>query len=290
MTWVEDRTIALEGGTWAVRQSGAADGHPLVYHHGTPSSRLEPSFADDLAAEMGVRVVSFDRPGYGGSSPTSFSLSSIARATATIADELGIDRFAVTGQSGGGPFALACAALLDDRVTRVGVTSGPGPFDRAPGLMDMLDENDTTALALLPDQDASAAKFGAGFEPFRALGRMSPPEIIGGFRQMCSTRDNELLDDPRLARVLAEGLAISLAQGTSGAGWDNVSWVGPWDFDLADVRRPVDLWYGGEDKFCPAAVGPWLEENLPDATLHFRPGDGHLGVMDHTREVLETLV
>jgi pimeloyl-ACP methyl ester carboxylesterase len=289
-TWVDDRQIALDGGTWAVRQAGAPDGLPLVYFHGTPSCRLEPSFADDLAAELGVRVVSFDRPGYGRSTPAPFSLSSVARATAVILDELGIDTFAVTGQSGGGPFSLACAAVLGERVTHAGVNSGPAPFDQVPELMAMLDENDSEAVALLPDEEAAAAKFGQGFEPFRALGRMSPAEIIGGYRQMCSTRDNALLDDPRNARVLAEGLAVALVQGTSGGGWDNVAWVGPWDFDLADVRAPVDLWYGGEDKFCPAPVGPWLEEHLPDATLHFRPGDGHLGVMDHTREVLETLM
>lgn len=289
-TWVDDRTIELGGGTWAVRQSGAAEGLPLVYLHGTPSSRLESALADDLAAGLGVRLISFDRPGYGGSSPASYSLSSVARSTAAIADGLGIDGFAVIGQSGGGPFALACGAVLGDRVTRVGVTGGAGPFDRMPGLMEILDENDKAAVALLPDREASAAKFAEGFEPFRALGRMSPAEIVTGFRQMCSARDNELLDDPRLAGALGSAMAVSLQQGTSGAGWDNVSWVGPWDFDLADVRQPVDLWYGGEDLLCPASVGPWFEQHLPHATLHFRPGDGHLGVMDHTREVLETLV
>src|SRR5690242_13523653 len=94
--WLVDERLDLDGSTWAVRQSGAVDGRPLVYHHGTPSSRLEPAFADRLAAELGIRLVSFERPGYGASSPDRFSLSSVARSTGTIVDRLGIDRFAVT--------------------------------------------------------------------------------------------------------------------------------------------------------------------------------------------------
>jgi pimeloyl-ACP methyl ester carboxylesterase len=287
--WVSDDLLEIDGATWAVRQPGVPDGRPLVYFHGTPSCRLEPAFADDACTDLGVRIVSFDRPGYGRSSPASFSLSSIASVTGLIADRLTLDGFAVTGQSGGGPFALACGAVLGDRVTRVGVTAGPAPFDRMPELTALLDENDTAALGLLPDVHAAAAKFGEGFEPFRAMGHMSPAEIVGGFRQLCSPRDNVILDDPRMARVLADGMAAALVQGTSGPGWDNAAWVGPWDIDLDDVRQEVHLWYGGEDRFGIPAIGPWLEEHLPEASLHFRAGDGHLGVIEHRYEVVRTL-
>jgi pimeloyl-ACP methyl ester carboxylesterase len=288
--WVDEKRIEIDGGTWAVRQSGSPGGRSLVYFHGTPSSRLEPAFADELCAELGVRLVSFDRPGYGESTPAPFSLASVAHATGVLADRLSIESFATTGHSGGGPFALACGAVLGERVRVVGVTSGAGPFDRVPGLMEILDDNDTAAVALLPDVDAAATQFAVGFEPFRALGQLPRADIVEGFRQMCSARDNELLDRPELARAIADGLAAALVQGTAGAGWDNVAWVGPWDIDVEDVRRPVHLWYGGEDRFCPATIGPWLAEHLPDATLHYRERDGHLGVMDHTREILDTLV
>jgi pimeloyl-ACP methyl ester carboxylesterase len=288
-TWVQDGAIELDGRTWAVRQSGVPDGRPLVYFHGTPSSRLEPAFADQTAATLGVRIVSFDRPGYGGSSPARFSLASVAADTGRIADALGIDRFATTGQSGGGPFSLACAAVLGERVTRAGVTSGAGPFAEVPELMDELDDNDTAAVALLPDQVASARQFAVGFEPFRGLGAADDATIVDGFRQMCSSHDGVLLDDPGIAGALVAGMRISLAQGCEGAGWDNVAWVGPWDVDLDDVRRPVHLWYGDDDPFCPALVGPWLAAHLPEATLVLREGEGHLGVMEHLEEVLVTL-
>jgi pimeloyl-ACP methyl ester carboxylesterase len=288
--WVDDRTLDIDGRTWAVRQAGDPDGVPLVHFHGTPSCRLEPSFADGLCAELGVRLVAFDRPGYGGSSPAPFSLSSIARDTAAIVDRLGIDRFSTTGQSGGGPFSLACGAVLGDRVVRVGVTAGPAPFDLVPGLLDVLDENDTTAFALLPDEAAAAAQFAVGFEGFRQLGHASDADVIAGFRSMCSAHDRDVLDDPLNARAIATALKSALVQGSSGAGWDNVAWVGPWDFELAEVRRPVHLWYGGDDPFSPPVHARWLEEHLPDATMHFREGDGHLGFMEHAREIVQTLV
>jgi pimeloyl-ACP methyl ester carboxylesterase len=287
--WVDDRTIEIDGLTWAVRQSGAPDGRPLVYFHGTPSSRLETAFADDTAAALGVRLVSFDRPGYGGSAFAPFSLASVAVDTGRIVDALGIDRFATTGQSGGGPFSLACGAVLGERVTRVGVTSGAGPFDKVPELMAALDDNDTAAVALLPDAEEAAQQFAAGFEPFRELASADDATIVAGFRQMCSSRDGRLLDDPQVASAIAAGLRASLVQGCEGAGWDNVAWVGPWDVELDDVRRPVHLWYGDDDPFCPAVVGPWLEQHLPDATLVLREGEGHMGVVEHREEVLTTL-
>jgi pimeloyl-ACP methyl ester carboxylesterase len=288
--WVAEEPVEASGSSLRVRQAGDPSGRPLVYFHGTPSCRLEPSFADALAAELGIRVVSFDRPGYGESPARPFSLASIARDTATVADALGIERFATTGQSGGGPFSLACAAVLGDRVTRVGVTAGPAPFHEMPGALDLLDENDSAAVALLPDEEAAAAVFATGFEPFRALGRASDAQIVSGFKQLSSSHDGELLDRPELASVLAAGLRAAMAHGTSGGGWDNVAWVGPWDIDLDAIEQPVHLWYGGEDTFAPAGTGDWLEQRLPTATLVTRAGDGHLGVMEHAREIFSTLV
>jgi pimeloyl-ACP methyl ester carboxylesterase len=288
--WVEESRVDLGGLSLAVRQSGDPQGSPVVYFHGTPSSRLEPAFADRVSEGLGIWMVSFDRPGYGDSPAAPFSLASIAGATGALADHLGIERFATTGHSGGGPFSLACASVLGDRVTRAGVTSGAGPFDRIPGLMEMLDENDAKAVALLPDQVASAAQFAVGFEPLSSLGRATDAEIVAGFRQMCSRHDGELLDRPEIASAVAAMMRISLTHGTSGGGWDNVAWVGPWDIDLTTIRQPVFLWYGDDDPFCPPSVGPWLDEHLPTATLVVRKGEGHLGVMEHAREILETLV
>jgi pimeloyl-ACP methyl ester carboxylesterase len=286
---VRERQVEVSGHTLMVREAGDLGGRPLIYFHGTPSCRLEPMFADTLASELGIRLVSFDRPGYGESEPIPFSLASIARDTALVADALGIDRFATNGQSGGGPFSLACGAVLGDRVTRVGVTSGPGPFREVPGMLDFLDDNDQAAMALLPDVTAAAVQFAAGFEPFRAMGRATDSEILAGFKAMSSRRDSVVLDEPVHASALAAAMRSALVQGTSGAGWDNVAWCGPWDIDLGAIEQPVFLWYGDEDTFAPAVHGQWLAQNLPTSTLVMREGEGHMGVMEHAREVLETL-
>jgi pimeloyl-ACP methyl ester carboxylesterase len=288
-TWVREELVDVGGHTLMVREAGDPEGRPLVYFHGTPSCRLEPAFADALAVELGIRLVSFDRPGYGESPPVPFSLASIARDTGRVADALGIERFATTGQSGGGPFSLACGAVLGDRVTRVGVTSGAGPFQEVPGQLDVLDDNDRSAVALLDDPEAAARQFGVGFEPFRELGRGTDAEIVAGFRTMSSPHDGEVLDRPELAGALAAATRAALVQGTSGGGWDNVAWVGPWDIDLAAIRQPVFLWYGDEDTFAAPIHGEWLDQQLPTATLVMRPGEGHMGVMEHAREILETL-
>jgi pimeloyl-ACP methyl ester carboxylesterase len=288
--WVDEGRVAVDGRTVAVRQGGDPEGRALVYFHGTPSSRLETTYADDLCAELGIRLISFDRPGYGDSAAAPFSLSSIARDTGVLADALGVARFATVGQSGGGPFSLAAAAVLGDRVTRAGVASGAGPFAQVAELSAVLDETDRAALGLLPDRAAAAAQFAAGFEPLRGLFSGSFSQITAGFRQMLNAHDGILLDRPEFATCLVGAMQASLRNGTSGGGWDNVSWVGPWDFDLASIRQPVHLWYGEEDTMCPPVAGTWLDEHLPTATLVLRPGEGHMGVMEHAREIFTTLV
>jgi pimeloyl-ACP methyl ester carboxylesterase len=288
--WVDEGRVDLDGRTVAVRQGGDPEGRALVYFHGTPSSRLETTYADDLCAELGIRMISFDRPGYGDSAPAPFSLSSIAHDTGVLADALGVARFATVGQSGGGPFSLAAAAVLGDRVTRAGVTSGAGPIMQVAELTDLLDETDQAALALLPDREAAAVQFAAGFEPLRGLFNGSLSQITGGFRQMLNAHDGTLLDRPEFATCLVGAMHESMKNGASGGGWDNVSWVGPWDFDLASIRQPVHLWYGEEDTMCPPVAGTWLDEHLPTATLVLRAGEGHMGVMEHAREIFTTLV
>lgn len=274
-----------------VRDAGDPQGSPVIYFHGTPGSRLDMAFADDLAAELGVRVVSFDRPGYGGSTPARFGLESISRDAAVVADGLGIDRFATLGQSGGGPFALAAAAVLGDRVTRVGVAAGPGPFELVPGALDLLDDNDTAALALLPGDPVAAARgFADGFEPFAAAARDSTPaELVAGFESLLSTHDREVMTDERLSTAFGVTVQEGLRQGTTGAGWDNVSWVGAWEIDPTTVNRAVLLWYGDEDRMAPKATGEWLRDNIPGAVLMLREGEGHLGFMEHTAEMFNAL-
>ena len=288
---MREMEIDRGGRVLRVRDAGDPEGAVVMYFHGTPSSRLDLCFGEDLAAERGVRLVSFDRPGYGGSTPAPFGLASIGADAHAIADELGVARFATFGQSGGGPGALAAATVSDGRVIRVGVASGSGPFQQVPGALDELDDNDRAAASLLPgDPAAAAAAFAAGFEPLAQLSRKpGNSELLAAFDDLASSRDRELLKDQRFASAFADTIREGLRQGTSGGGWDNVSWIGDWDINLSAVRCPVLLWYGSDDHFGGAAHRTWLAANLPDARLVVHDGEGHFGLYEHLGEMLHAL-
>ena len=288
---MHETEIAHGGRVLRVRDAGDPGGPVVLYFHGTPGSRLDLCFGEQLAAERGVRIVSFDRPGYGGSDPAPFGLASIAADAHAVADGLGVHRFATLGLSGGGPGALAAAAVPGGRVIRAGIASGAGPFGLVPGALDDLDDDDRTAVALLPgDPVAAASAFAAAFEPLAELARVSGGSgVASAFEDLLSARDRELLTDQRYASTFADTMLEALRSGTSGAGWDNVSWIGQWDIDLSTIVCPVLLWYGSDDRFAPPAHGRWLSENLPRARLVLRDGEGHLGIYDHLAEMLDAL-
>jgi pimeloyl-ACP methyl ester carboxylesterase len=272
-----------------VRDAGDPDGSAVVYFHGTPGSRLDVAFGDEAASRAGARIVSFDRPGYGGSEPAAFGLTRVARDAEVIADTFGLERFAAFGWSGGGPFALATAAVLGDRVLRVGVASAPGPFQEVPGALESLGETDRGALSLLPAQPARAAQeFCVGSEIMLAV-RDDEPALTGGMEALLGAADADVFADPVLRHHLFVMINEGLRQGVTGGGWDNVAWVGPWDVDLDDVRCPVHLWYGEGDQMISTDHGRWLASHLPDAQLVTFPGEGHLGPMRHWSAILEVL-
>ncbi len=288
---MRETEIGRDGLVLRVRDAGEPDGPVVMYFHGTPGSRLDLCFGEQLAAGRGVRLVSFDRPGYGGSTPAPFGLASIAADGHAVADGLGVGRFATLGMSGGGPGALAAAAVPGGRVIRAGIASGAGPFELVPGALDELDDNDRAAVSLLPgDPVAAASAFAAEFEPLAELARVSGGSgVVAAFEDLLSSRDRELLYDQRYASAFADTMHEALCQGTSGAGWDNVSWIGRWDIDLSAVRCPVLLWYGSDDRLAPPAHGLWLAEHLPRARLVLRDGEGHFGIYEHLGEMLDAL-
>ena len=287
------REIEIDRGGRVVRarDAGEPGGPAVMYFHGTPGSRLDLTFGEQIAAGHGVRLISFDRPGYGGSTPAPFGLASIAADAHAVADGLGVARFATLGMSGGGPGALAAATVPGDRVIRAGVASGAGPFQHVPGALDDLDGNDRAAVALLAsDQAAAAAAFAAGFEELAGLATASGgPGVVSAFADLLSPRDEQLLQDQRYASVFAATMREALSRGTSGGGWDNVSWIGAWDIDLTAIGCPVLLWYGSDDRFAPPAHGRWLAGNVPHARLVMRDGEGHFGIYDHLGEMLDAL-
>ena len=287
---MEEYDIEAGGSRLRVREAGDPGGEPLVHFHGTPGCRLELSFADDIVAAAGVRIIAFDRPGYGGSTQTPFSLTSVARMAVRVADRLGVQQFRTTGWSGGGPFALATAALAGARVPMVGVMAGAGPFQLIPEALDGLWDVDKAAVSRLPDRQAAFEGFLEGLveefdmkavlENATTLYRAFEPLLSETDREIWTLHSEEFFADIREA----------MTQGAWGYGWDNVAWVGPWDFDPTTVECPVLLWYGDEDLMAPPFHARWFETNLRAARLTMFKGEGHLLPFSRLEQMLTQLL
>jgi pimeloyl-ACP methyl ester carboxylesterase len=284
-----DFEISGSNGTLAVRELGPSDGRPVLHFHGTPGSRLELDWAEEDIGAAGVRVVTFDRPGYGRSPAAPFSLTSVARAAVALMDELEVEQFVTNGWSGGGPFALATAAVAPGRVTAVGVMAGAAPFQLLPGAIERLTGGDAKAASHLDtDPETAAELFRQTFEPFG--GHTDLESLLAVFDGALSERDTIVARQPRVGEALVSDLREASLQDFAGGGWDNVAWVGSWDFDLDEVRCPVRLWYGDEDAMAATENGTWLQAHLSDATLTILPGHGHLALVEHLTEMLDELL
>jgi pimeloyl-ACP methyl ester carboxylesterase len=261
-----------------IASSPGRSGSPVAvfWHHGSPNigSPPEPLFA---AAEAdGLRWVSYDRPGYGGSSPRDGrTVASAAADVAAIADALGIGRFAVLGHSGGGPHALACAALLPERVIAAVSVSAPAPFDA-----DGLDWFAGWSPGIAAENRAATG----GRAALEAHWAEAGAEDMGAF---FTEADMAALGGSWSWLAGVAGQAIE--QGNEGYLEDTLASVRPWGFPTDDIRVPVLIMHGAQDKMVPCAHGEWLDARCPAAELRIVPDAGHITVLDSAPEALTWL-
>ena len=266
-----------EGRTLHVYDTGAHDpaGQLTVFwHHGTPNIGAPPEPLFAAAEELGIRWVSYDRPGYGGSSPhPGRDVASAAAHVLGIADALGIDRFALMGHSGGGPHALACGALLEERVLGVVVGSGLAPFGA--------EELDYFA-GMTP---SGAAELRAATEGRTAL--QDYLESAEFDPEMFTPADHAALSGEWSWLNSVVGPAVEA--GEDGLIDDDLAYVGPWGFDPARVISPTLFMHGGQDRVVPSSHGEWLARRCPSAELRLYPEDGHISVLISSRVALAWL-
>lgn len=255
---------------------GDPQGRPVVYLHGTPGTAGSAALFQDAARRQGVRLVGVSRPGYGSSTATAPGLLSCGQDIAQLADELDIDTFTVLGVSGGGPFALAVGAALPMRVGGITVSAGPGPYQQiAP---DRLGPEDLQAIALLlaGDIDGAIAAVTPEVERiFDPMMQVPASEFEAAFTASSPPGERYFDTRPDDERAAFFADLRRALQRFDGFIRDNLSWCGPWDFDLHDVSAPVRLDYGASDAMVPPVHGEWLHERLPNADLTVHPQAGH---------------
>jgi pimeloyl-ACP methyl ester carboxylesterase len=264
---------------------GEAGGQPLVLCHGFPSSRLVGAIVDADAHALGIRVIAPDRPGHGLSDFKRLRRTAHWVADVTsLADALGLDRFAVLGVSTGGPYAAACAALLPQRVVAAGIASGwapPNAPKSKPG----------ARLPFLP-------ALGRRVRLLRrfSLSRMARRLAKNGSKVMdkataaASPADRAALADAALRGALLEDMREALRQGARGPARDARVVNRRWGFKLEEIGVPVWLWHGHEDRNVPPALARFVSERIPGSRTTFYRADGHISTfVGHVGEILGTL-
>ncbi len=265
---------------------GDPTGAPVMVFHGTPACGAGFAWADAPAAERGLRLVAPDRPGIGLSSRVAaWTIAEYPARVAALADALGIDRFAVWGYSGGGPYAVACAALLADRVTTAAVAAGMGQI----GVWATIDESEKTDRQMLELSTTRPAVARAllGASGFGA--RVSPRIAMRSFEKQLSPSDREVvptLGPPREAMAL---FTQAFLHGAHGVVADYAAIAGPWGFDVGSITTPMAVFHGDADTMVPLRHGEELAARVPGATLTVWPGAGHLGTITHVGDVLDAL-
>lgn len=273
----------------AVQQWGIPSGHPVFLLHGTPGSRLSARPDDTELQRLGVRLVTYDRPGYGLSDPhPGRSVADAADDVRAIADALDLDTFAVLGRSGGGPHALACAALLPDRVTRVASLVGLAPYDAAGldwmrGMVEMNRQQYSAAIR-------GARQLAQMLYPQVVAMRSNPEHLVRRLEAQAPPEDVATLSDPGYRSELARSMHEAIDRSLDGWAADSLAFTRPWGFDPSWIRTPTLLWHGTRDVFSPVAHARWLANRIKGAVLLLSDRGSHLCAAHAQQEALDWLL
>lgn len=274
-----------------VSEWGKRDGTPVFLLHGTPGSRLGVVPRPSVLYQLGIRLIAYDRPGYGDTERVvGRTIASAADDVEAIADDLRIPEFAVVGRSGGAPHALACAALLPDRVTRVAALVSVAPKVGPDGMGARWTEGmtqgnvDVYAHAAL-GIDALATGLNSRSESIRA----DPNTMISQLRDEVHASDLEVISDAGIRRMLRTNYQEALRD--TGDGWidDAMAFIADWGFRLDEIKVPVLLWHGQDDVFSPVEHSVWLNRHIPGSELRLEPGKAHFNAMTVLPELLPWL-
>lgn len=278
-----------DGRALAYSEYGDPDGAPVLYFHGGPGSRFDGRIFATAAREAGTRLVAPDRPGIGGSDfQPDRTLLDWPTDVTSLADALGFERFAVMGWSEGGPWALACASAMPERLTAAMTVAGGsyGAVDPE-GTLDLMDVADRLGGKL-------ALHFGPGLRMmYSALEVMvdhAPNRYLETTREHVCDADRKVLEDPVVAATLVASAQECFRQGSRGLTHDATQLYRPWPFDVRAITMRVHFVQGGADTLVPPEINRRVADATPDSVWHEYPDEGHLLAAPHGEELFGTLM
>lgn len=282
------KRILRDGRALSYAEFGDPQGRPLFYFHGFPGSRLEASLSDEDALKSGVRIIAPDRPGIGRSDQKqSRAIADWPDDITELADTLGIDKFAVLGVSGGGPYACACGWKIPERLTCIGLVCALGPA-HSPELVSLMHARTRLILRI-----ASQAPSVAAFAARHVLGpylRRRPQDVLWLLSLSGPAADRRILAQEDIMRTFVTAITEAFAQGSHGVTDELLLLSSRWGFSPQDIPTPVQLWHGEADCTVPVCFGKRYSQHLPHCNARFLPDEGHFSLpVVHMREILASL-
>lgn len=277
-----------DGRTLGWAEFGSPGGEPVLYFHGWPGSRLEASLLDAAAQRAGVRLIAVDRPGIG--------LSTFAPKRALrdwpadvweLVDRLQLDRPSVLGVSGGGPYAVACACRIGDRLHAVGLVSGLAPLEGSDSVSAMHVFN----RLLIGAARRAPATTGRLFAWGAFLVRRFPLSFLRVAKAVVPAPDRSVLESSRMRKAFLASLPEIYRSGSQGVIDDGRLYLDPWGIALDRISCPVHLWQGEADTTVPVAMGRQLADDIPACQPRFFADEGHLSlIFNRGEEILRAII
>jgi pimeloyl-ACP methyl ester carboxylesterase len=284
-----DRVISLrDGRALGYAEYGDPGGKPVFFFHGLPGSRRQRHPDESIAIELGARIIAIDRPGYGLSDfQQGRTLLDWPNDVAQLAGVLKIDQFAAIGVSGGGPYLLACAYKMPERITTATVVSCMGPVNDPDVIKGML-LSMRLGLEIAPRVPWGFVRL--ALDPVAKLISQNPLGAKKLVPYSAPEADKKAYARPDIQEVDRQDLSEAYRQGAQGAFWEVVLLATPWGFCLEDIHKKIFLWHGEEDTTVPQHMGRYVARSLSDCTSKFYPGEGHTLIYNYWREILTVAV
>lgn len=285
---IDNQILLSDGRTLAYAEYGDPKGKPIFYFHGWPSSRLEAQLIESAAKKLNVRIIAIDRPGMGGSDfKPDRQIGDWPNDIVELANALELDRFAILGMSGGGPYVSACALKIPQRLTSAAIVSGLGPFNVSGATRGMMMQSRLIFFLARRMPGLLKLLFGQVAKNMR----QQPDKFVSQFIASMSKPDQVALSRSEIEKIIIDGNLEAFRNGPQGGVWEAQIYVQSWGFNLQEIPMEIDLWHGELDTNVPVSMGRYQADIIPKCRANFLPEEGHLSLLiNQGQKILEGLI